>query len=174
VAVLADVNGNSGKNTIGNDILPINSQFGFNISGTCWSLSNTTKSSIDCTDASGVDYSYCEGSTSYSADYWAGAMKSCYEQGKRLPTRQELADMHNYLFDTDIITVDSTYEDLTYNATNATYLNFSTSTSFSQAHWSSEKVSDTMAQGRHFNTSLSRDFFSSTNRNSVATVRCVE
>ncbi|MFI3300834.1 MAG: type II secretion system protein, partial [Candidatus Gastranaerophilales bacterium] len=113
VSVLADVNGNSGKNTIGNDILPINSQFGFNISGTCWSLSNLVPVGINCTNTSGVDYSYCEGSTSYSADYWAGAMKSCYEQGKRLPTRQELADMHNYIFNTDIITATGDFYDLT-------------------------------------------------------------
>ncbi|MFI3300806.1 MAG: type II secretion system protein [Candidatus Gastranaerophilales bacterium] len=176
VAVLADVNGNSGKNTIGNDILPINSQFGFNISGTCWSLSNLVPTGINCTNTSGVDYSYCEGSTSYSADYWAGAMKSCYEQGKRLPTRQELADMHNYIFDTDIITATGDFYDLTLDEDKMADLNINIKTNSSEyEYWTSEKSSDTMANGRGLSSSHSRAFSTSTNRQySYILARCVE
>ncbi|MFI3300938.1 MAG: type II secretion system protein [Candidatus Gastranaerophilales bacterium] len=116
VAILADVNGDKGKNTVGDDIYVKNSSLGTYIDGTCWNLNDATIVPINCQNETSEDaIKYCDGSTSFSNDYWAGAMKACDEQGKSLPTMQQLADLANYLFDTDKITASSGASNLTLN-----------------------------------------------------------
>ncbi|MFI3301479.1 MAG: hypothetical protein R3Y28_08705, partial [Candidatus Gastranaerophilales bacterium] len=100
----------------------------------------------------------------------------CYEQGKRLPTRQELADMHNYIFNTDIITATGDFYDLTLDDDKMADLNLVTVNSSTMfGYWSSEKINDTMSQGRHFTSTTSYDFQIKTNRSlSHVLARCVE
>ncbi|MFI3300205.1 MAG: type II secretion system protein, partial [Candidatus Gastranaerophilales bacterium] len=153
VTLLADVNGNTGKNAIGSDILAINTTFGLIVGDICWDTSNSTITAINCAAGSGTDWdNYCAGSTSYTKDYWAGAMKVCLEAEKRLPKMSELAEMHNYIFNTDVITAfGNTYDNLTLNNERITSLGFDYGFDEWYRQWSSEVDTDTYAYGRYFN-----------------------
>ncbi|MFI3300269.1 MAG: type II secretion system protein [Candidatus Gastranaerophilales bacterium] len=176
VTLLADVNGNKGKNTVGNDILPINTIMGVSIDGICWSLSDILPSTIDCTDTSGVDYKYCEGNTYFSEDYWAAANKACSEQGESLPTLAELSSLYNYLHDTDVISFDDTsVYSLTVNTDKVAELNFSSRTGSSSTfyQWSSVTTAACHAKlvgwsGNHLG------LYINSRNNEYASARCVK
>ncbi|MFI3301358.1 MAG: type II secretion system protein [Candidatus Gastranaerophilales bacterium] len=126
VAIVADVNGNAGKNAIGSDIFAINSTFGVQIADLCWDTSNAIYSPIDTCDGTsewdslfttvGIedflitnpDYSISFTTTSCQKNYWAGAYKACKEAGKRLPTKDELSALAlDYLYETSGEIVDN-------------------------------------------------------------------
>ncbi|MFI3301340.1 MAG: hypothetical protein R3Y28_07990, partial [Candidatus Gastranaerophilales bacterium] len=99
----------------------------------------------------------------------------CYEQGKRLPTRQELADMHNYIFNTDIITATGDFYDLTLDEDKMADLNLIIISSGEYSYWSDEKNTDTMAHGRKFTSTYSVPMGTTTNRSTSRNLaRCVE
>ncbi|MFI3300120.1 MAG: type II secretion system protein, partial [Candidatus Gastranaerophilales bacterium] len=88
VAMIADVSGNSGKNTVGSDIVAVNTFLGVYVGDVCWDLYDTSYTTAntcdgnnqydsDCTTSSGC--SYC------SSNNWAGALEACDLAGKRLP-----------------------------------------------------------------------------------------
>ncbi|MFI3301354.1 MAG: type II secretion system protein, partial [Candidatus Gastranaerophilales bacterium] len=104
IAIIADMNGNAGKNMVGSDIVALNSSLGINIEGldTCWDTSDTPITALNTCDGqsewdsdfkSGAVY---PGDTNYdmgtkcSTNYWAGALKACSDAGKSLPTLSEL------------------------------------------------------------------------------------
>ncbi|MFI3300386.1 MAG: type II secretion system protein [Candidatus Gastranaerophilales bacterium] len=101
VAMLADVSGDTGKNSVGSDILPVNTSIGVDVDGVCWSISNTSFSAINtcngesvydtnCTTAN--DCSYCD------TNYWAGAQKACKDMGFNLPSSTDALALGNYLY----------------------------------------------------------------------------
>ncbi|MFI3299928.1 MAG: type II secretion system protein [Candidatus Gastranaerophilales bacterium] len=102
VTLLADVNGNAGKNTVGDDILAINSSFGVYINDICWDLSDTSYSAENTCDVTSSYDSSCTTNNSCSScttNYWAGALKACDEANKRLPSRDELLELMSYMYD---------------------------------------------------------------------------
>ncbi|MFI3301198.1 MAG: type II secretion system protein [Candidatus Gastranaerophilales bacterium] len=129
---------------------------------------------------------YCDGSTSFSNDYWAGAMKACGEQSKSLPTMQQLADMNNYIFDTDKISAYSagvngltlnTDKLAEFNIGNSFYGNATTGIADYYRFWSDDADADGLrAYYRHFNSTSSSYNASSENSRAVSQVvaRCVK
>ncbi|MFI3301117.1 MAG: type II secretion system protein [Candidatus Gastranaerophilales bacterium] len=127
IAIVADVNGNSGKNTVGSDIVAINSSLGITIDGSCWDTSNTPFSSINtCDGNSSWDSDYTSSAVaSYEAqgytgfdctnNYWAGALKACSDAGKRLPTMDELASLAIYVYDLEDDAISDIYGAYIYN-----------------------------------------------------------
>ncbi|MFI3299870.1 MAG: type II secretion system protein [Candidatus Gastranaerophilales bacterium] len=102
VAMLADVSGNRGKNTVNNDILPINTNVGVNVSGTCWDVSDTLFSAINTCDSSGVNAQYDStgtNNTHCASNYLAGAIKACNDLGKTLPTSTKHSSLASYLYE---------------------------------------------------------------------------
>ncbi|MFI3301384.1 MAG: hypothetical protein R3Y28_08215, partial [Candidatus Gastranaerophilales bacterium] len=102
VAILADVSGKKGKNTVGSDIWPVNTLMGVEVDGLCWMLADVPYSAINtCSDATyddtGTANDYCASNT------WAGAIKACEDRGMTLPTNSQLETLAmNYLYE-DIV-----------------------------------------------------------------------
>ncbi|MFI3300312.1 MAG: type II secretion system protein [Candidatus Gastranaerophilales bacterium] len=172
IAVLADVNGNSGKNTVGNDILPINTTMGVNIEGTCWGLNDTIISPVNC--SSGTTLSNC--TSGLSSDYWVGAINACEERGFILPSQKQLTALHNYLFDTDVLEYADQYidhGDIVLNTEKAVAMNLSLTGTY---QWSSTPINEKYAASRYFdsNSSNARWYSASLKSSATQVARCVQ
>ncbi|MFI3301087.1 MAG: type II secretion system protein, partial [Candidatus Gastranaerophilales bacterium] len=122
VAIIVDVNGNSGKNMVGSDIVALNSSLGINIESldACWDTSDTPITALNTCDGTNTWDSAFKSSATYAGDtnydmgtscstnYWAGALKACSDAGKSLPTLSELAYLTQYLYDLDYTPGDTT------------------------------------------------------------------
>jgi len=92
MSMVYDTNASKGPNTVGKDILTINATLSacdIRISGLCIAAGDTTRTPINtCTDTTWdtnlTANTYC------ATNYWAGAKKSCSDQGMRLPSKTEL------------------------------------------------------------------------------------
>ncbi|MFI3299794.1 MAG: type II secretion system protein [Candidatus Gastranaerophilales bacterium] len=125
IAIIADVNGNAGKNMVGSDIVTLNSSLGINIEGldACWDTSDTPYSAEDtCDGANTWDSAFTttaqetwladssvNGTPDCTKNYWAGALKACSDAGKRLPTLSELAYLTQYLYNLNYTPSDNDY-----------------------------------------------------------------
>ncbi|MFI3299853.1 MAG: type II secretion system protein [Candidatus Gastranaerophilales bacterium] len=101
VSIIADVNGRKGKNTVGSDIVTVNTDLGIDIDGICWDFSNTTFSAINTCDSTGENSQYDStgSSNTYCANnMWAGAKKACDLKEKDLPSRTDVYGLANYLY----------------------------------------------------------------------------
>ncbi|MFI3300086.1 MAG: type II secretion system protein [Candidatus Gastranaerophilales bacterium] len=105
IAMLADLNGNSGKNTIGNDIIGINANFLVCLeSGLCVETGDTAYSALNtCTgsedyiwDTTGDDNLYC------AENYWAGAMKACAEKDMDLMSQAQALEVINEMYGVEL------------------------------------------------------------------------
>ena len=93
MSMVYDTNASKGPNTIGKDILTLNATIstcdGTKIGGLCIAAGDTTRTPINtCTDTTWdtnlTANAWC------ATNYWAGAKKSCSDQGMRLPSITEL------------------------------------------------------------------------------------
>ncbi|MFI3300748.1 MAG: type II secretion system protein [Candidatus Gastranaerophilales bacterium] len=165
IAIIADVNGNSGKNMVGSDIVALNSSLGINIEGldACWDTSDTSYSSLNTCDGTNSwdtaftssatyagDTSYDMG-TSCSTNYWAGALKACEEAGKSLPTLSEWAYLIQYLYDLDYTPGDTEMvENVVFNDTKGSELSISYNGASVEvySYWSNESSGDVTAYSK--------------------------
>ena len=94
IAILYDVSSQKNPNHYGTDDNgKLKDIRGINVSiktGDAIVNLGTNYSPINCKDTSSEDYKYCQDSTYYTEDYWAGAQKACEAQGLRLPTKNEM------------------------------------------------------------------------------------
>ncbi|MFI3300715.1 MAG: hypothetical protein R3Y28_04765 [Candidatus Gastranaerophilales bacterium] len=165
VAIIADVNGNAGKNMVGSDIVALNSSLGINIEGldACWDTSDTPITALNtCDGESEWDSDFKSGAvypgdtnydmgTSCSTNYWAGALKACDDAGKRLPTLSELAYLTQYLYDLDYTPGDTAgVSDIVFNETKGNELSMSNWATYSGnfSYWSNESSSAVTAYHR--------------------------
>ncbi|MFI3300763.1 MAG: prepilin-type N-terminal cleavage/methylation domain-containing protein [Candidatus Gastranaerophilales bacterium] len=181
IAMLADVNGNRGKNTLGSDILPINTTLGEMLDDVCWDLNDTIASTVNCSDASGSNYQYCGNYPSgYTDDNWAGAMKACIEAGKRLPTMNEITDLHMYIFDNYTLfnyeSNNDIYSGLTLNTERVAEFNLSQNvySNTRSYQWSSEETSSLYASARYFTTTSSEYWVANYKNTAYTYSRCVQ
>ncbi|MFI3301109.1 MAG: type II secretion system protein [Candidatus Gastranaerophilales bacterium] len=113
VAIIADMNGNAGKNMVGSDIVALNSSLGIMIEDVCWDTSDTPITALNtCDGYNGWDNAFTttnqeswayDGTPDCSKNYWAGALKACDDAGKSLPTLSELAYLTQYVLDLDYV-----------------------------------------------------------------------
>ncbi|MBQ8167818.1 prepilin-type N-terminal cleavage/methylation domain-containing protein [bacterium] len=92
VSILYDVSGLKTPNHFGSgkDIRGIN----LNLHTGVEAVLVENPGTIDCSDSSSTNYSYCGSSPSgWPSDSWAGASYTCAQQGLRLPTTAELQKM---------------------------------------------------------------------------------
>ena len=108
LAILYDVDGFKNPNTSGKDLRSINveslggSSCMFKIGGTCWGTP-FQPDSITAADCNANKDKYgIQNCMSGDSDYWGGAMKTCADQGKRLPNASELAALATELYGTPI------------------------------------------------------------------------
>ena len=98
-----DWNGGAKPNKLGDDVLMLGMASGlgnncaFEVNGTCYTAPfwPTSMTEAEC-EAQKNDLGIeC---TSFDNDYWAGAVKQCKEQGKKLPTGAQLAELASQLY----------------------------------------------------------------------------
>ncbi|MFI3300439.1 MAG: type II secretion system protein [Candidatus Gastranaerophilales bacterium] len=170
VAIIADMNGNAGKNMVGSDIVAINSSLGINIEGldACWDTSDTPITALNtCDGQSEWDSAFTttaqeawladssvNGTPDCTKNYWAGAYKACSDAGKSVPTLSEWAYLAQYLYDLDYTPGDTTNitSGITFNETkgNELSMTFNTSDVGNFRYWSDTSSSDVTAYNRTF------------------------
>ncbi|MFI3300121.1 MAG: hypothetical protein R3Y28_01750, partial [Candidatus Gastranaerophilales bacterium] len=104
VAMIYDVNGSKGKNTMGDDVSNINSNFKLCFDdGLCWTTSNISITSLNTCNGSEWDDNYTStiNFDNCATNNWAGAKKACDDIDMRLPTSDEFASLAQYLYDLD-------------------------------------------------------------------------
>ena len=107
LAILYDVDGFKNPNTQNKDLRSINvsslggSSCSFEVGGICFGalFKPTALTAAECNAQKGeLGINECY----YDTDYWAGAVKACADQGKRLPTDAELTTLANDLYNTTV------------------------------------------------------------------------
>ena len=103
LAILYDVDGFKNPNTQNKDLRSINvsslggSSCSFEVGGICFGtpFQPTALTAAECEAQKGeLGINACY----YDSDYWAGAVKACHDQGKRLPNDSELTTLANDLY----------------------------------------------------------------------------
>ena len=103
LAILYDVDGFKNPNTQNKDLRSINvsslggSSCSFEVGGICFGtlFKPTALTLAECEAQKGeLGINACY----YDSDYWAGAVKACHDQGKRLPNDSELTTLANDLY----------------------------------------------------------------------------
>ncbi|MDR1327046.1 MAG: prepilin-type N-terminal cleavage/methylation domain-containing protein [Heliobacteriaceae bacterium] len=98
LSLVYDINGKAKPNKLGKDVYTLNANIfnscsGIKIGSLCISASNESRTPID-TCSGNTEYDDTGSSNAYCAtNYWAGAKKTCADQGMRLPTRSELLSL---------------------------------------------------------------------------------
>ena len=124
LAILYDVDGFKNPNTQNKDLRSINvsslggSSCSFEVGGICFGtpFQPTALTLAECEAQKGeLGINACY----YSNDYWAGAVKACHDQGKRLPNDSELTTLANDLYGETISGGDDEYVDATMNTDKA-------------------------------------------------------
>ena len=107
LAILYDVDGFKNPNTQNKDLRSINvsslggSSCSFEVGGICFGtlFQPTALTLAECEAQKGeLGINACY----YDSDYWAGAVKACHDQGKRLPNDSELLALANDLYGKDM------------------------------------------------------------------------
>ena len=105
----------------------------------------------------------------YDSDYWAGAVKACKEQGKKLPSYSDLYEIAKALYPNQTIKTNGATYYLTYTAGTATFLGLP-EPDFSL--WAGMNMAPTLAYKWYFYTTSSS--WSSENRtNSITQAVCL-
>ena len=103
-----DWNGGARPNKLGDDVITLGMASGlgsacaFEVNGTCYTAPFTPKplTLAECEaekSALGIK-ECCSIDDCYDGDYWAGAVKACKDQGKKLPTSAQLAELASQLY----------------------------------------------------------------------------
>ena len=137
ISMLYDVSGSKNPNTSGKDLgnYGVIKQLGraacaFEISGTCYGAPfiPTPVMPDECVEFQsqfGVSCMAWNDDEEPGPDYWGGAIRACGGKSK-LPTAAQLAEIANYLYDTDEIAADGYYDNLNLNIERAASLGFNT------------------------------------------------
>ena len=106
MSMLIDVNGKKGPNKTGDDIDLINaviSTCDLKIGDKCIAAGNFYPEPINtCVGSENEVWDNRPyNTTSCASNYWAGAKKACSENGMRLPSKQEMADIATYIYNVE-------------------------------------------------------------------------
>ena len=151
VAAVFEINGGAKPNRYGDDVQSFNagglgSSCAFEVNGTCYTAPFIPKplTKAECEaqkDDLGINGCY------WSHDYWAGAVKACKDQGKKLPSQSDLYEIAKALYPNQTINPDGQTDNVTYTTGTATSLGLPEPTFYL---WSGEEDSSDGAYGRAF------------------------
>ena len=161
VAAVFEINGGAKPNRYGDDVQSFNagglgSSCAIEIGSLCFTAPFTPKplTAQECNeqkDKLGIRACYLD------ADYWAGAVKACKDQGKQLPTAAQLAELASQLYVGNPTIGAKEYKDhlqFDSNSSTAKALGLTPTPDF--YIWSGEEKSDYRAYGRYFHSTLSQ------------------
>ena len=154
LAILYDTSGNKNPNTKGKDLqgngnVTKLSGCAFEIENTCYSTIPFKAAPLSKTECESLKSSHGIKSCLLDNDYWAGAVKACGGVDK-LPTKQHLAQLANYLYNTTNITSGEHITDLTLDTDKAKSLGFTLNSSNSFFIWADYEYSGRYAYIQYF------------------------
>ena len=159
LAILYDTDGFKNPNTSSKDLRSINvaSLGGSNcyaeVNGVCFASAPFSPAGLtfaECEAIKGdLGLQYCYNGS--SPDYFAGAVKKCKNEGKRLPNQNELAQIASYIYDTNVTPSGQT--NATRDDDKASKLGFKVTSDSSFYVWAGQEGSSYYAYLRHFNPS---------------------
>ena len=165
VAAVFEINGGAKPNRYGDDVQSFNagglgSSCAIKVGNLCLtaSFSPTPMTKAEC-EAQKNDLGIKE--CHYAQDYWAGAVKTCKDQGKELPSHSDLDEIAKVLYPNQTIYSDGYTRNLIYKTGTATSLGFPEPGFYFL--WSGEECSSSTAFNRRFDTTYS--FYHDTPRN---------
>ena len=179
LAILYDVDGFKNPNTQNKDLRSINvsslggSSCSFEVDGICFGtpFQPTALTAADC-NANKDKYGIQTCRTT-DDDFWGGAMKTCAEQGKRLPNDSELTTLANDLYGQDVSAGDGEpVENITMNTDKASSYGIPIN-DFSDGIngfylWSGQETDASDAHGRAFASVYTLWFSNGVDRNDYA------
>ena len=152
-----DWNGGARPNKLGDDVITLGMASGlgsscaFEVNGTCytapfWPTPLTAQECNEQKDKLGIKYCY------FLQDYWAGAVKACKEQGKKLPTGAQLAELASQLY-VGNPSIGANTDNIQYDPNSSVSKALGLTPYFRL--WSGEEDSSYYAYTRHFGTTYS-------------------
>ena len=153
-----DWNGGARPNRLGDDVLTLGMASGlgsscaFKVNGTCYtapfSPTPLTKAECEAQKATlGINDCY------YAQDYWAGAVKACKDQGKKLPSHSDLDEIAKVLYPNQTIYPNGYTRNLIYRTGTASSMGLPEPGFYFL--WSGEECSSSSAFNRRFDTTYS-------------------
>ena len=154
-----DWNGGARPNKLGDDVITLGMASGlgsscaFEVNGTCYTAPFTpkpmTKAECEAQKSTlGINGCY------YDNDYWAGAVKTCKDQGKKLPTGAQLAELASQLYVGNPTIGATEYKrNIQFDSNSSTAKSLGLTSGFFL--WSGEEISSGNAYGRGFYTTYS-------------------
>ena len=146
-----DWNGGAKPNKLGDDVLMLGMASGLGnncaveIGGTCFTAPFTpipmTKAECEAQKSALGINTCCQADWCYYRDYWAGAVKACKEQGKKLPSQSDLYEIAKALYPNQTIKSDGLTDHLTYTTGTATSLGLPEPKPYSFSLWANEEIS---------------------------------
>ena len=152
-----DWNGGARPNKLGDDVITLGMASGlgsacaFEVNGTCYTAPFTPKplTRAEC-DAQKSDLGIKE--CGYNKDYWVGAVKACKDQGKKLPTGAQLAELASQLYvGNPTIGATERKEGIQFDSNSSTAKSLGLTPYF--LVWSGEEYNFDLAYYRHFGPS---------------------
>ena len=171
VAAVFEINGGAKPNKFGTDVVAFNasglgSSCAFEVNGTCYTAPFTPKplTEAECEaqkSALGIKECcpWCR-----NRDYWAGAVKACKDQGKKLPTMAQLAELASqmYVGNPSIGAInDESYIEFDPNSSVSKALGLKPSF----ALWSGNEYRSEKAYSRYFGTTFTQALWTNVYRN---------
>ena len=180
LAVLYDTDGFKNPNTSGKDLRSINvaslgSGCYAEVNGVCiasaaFEPTPLTKTECEQAITDGAPIQECQ----YDNDYWAGAVKKCKDEGKRLPNLNELVQIASYIYNTYVTPSGMTFA--TRDDDKASKLGFKVTSGSSFSVWAGQENSSIDAYIRVFSssyTSCDSPYYSYARSNSDFQAVCV-
>ena len=167
VAAVFEINGGAKPNRYGDDVQSFNagglgSSCAVEIGNLCFTapFSPTPMPKAECEaqkSVLGINECCTSSGCNNNGDYWAGAVKACKDQGKKLPTSAQLAELASQLYVGNPTIGATEYKD---------YIQFDFNSSTAKSLgltpyfylWSGEESGSTGAYFRHFNTTNSNRY----------------
>ena len=159
-----DWNGGAKPNKLGDDVITLGMASGlgsscaFEVNGTCYTAPFTPKplTLAECEaekSALGIK-ECCPTNWCNNKDYWAGAVKACKDQGKKLPTAAQLAELASQMYlGNPSIGAEKSKSGMQYDTNSSVFKALGQTSYFSL--WSGEENSSSRAYLRVFNTTRS-------------------
>ena len=155
-----DWNGGAKPNKLGDDVITLGMASGlgnncaFEVNGTCYTapFTPTPLTAQECNEQKstlGIKGCY------WNDDYWAGAVKACKDQGKKLPTMTQLAELASQMYvGNPTIGAKQNKDNIQFDSNSSTAKALGLTPYFYL--WSGEENLSYSAYGRVFNTTRSR------------------
>ena len=157
LAILYDTDGFKNPNTSGKDLRSINvaslgsSKCYAEVDGICFASTPFTPNPLTKAECEALKSELGIRECFVDDDYWAGAVKKCHDEGKRLPNPNELTKIASYIYNKDVTLSGTT--DATRDDDKASKLGFKVTSGTDFSVWSGQEDSYYLAHSRNFGPS---------------------